>query len=58
MIICYTVSQIWHVTDLIIFHFGLFFTLSPPKNQNLEKMKKMPEDIILLHKCTKNHDYA
>ena len=30
MIICHTVPLIWHVTDLIIFHFGLFFTLLPP----------------------------
>ena len=29
MIICYTVPEIWHVTDLIIFHFGLFFVLLP-----------------------------
>ena len=27
--ICYTVHEIWHVTDVIvIFHFGLFFALS------------------------------
>ena len=30
MIICYTVPEIWHVTDVIIFHFGLFFALLPP----------------------------
>ena len=38
MIICYTVLEIWHVTDVIIFHIGLFFALLPPKspkNQNL-----------------------
>ena len=29
MIMCYTVPEIWHVTDVIvIFHFGLFFALS------------------------------
>ena len=27
MIICYSVSEIWHVTDVVIFHFGLFFAL-------------------------------
>ena len=27
---CYTVLEIWHVTDVIIFHFGLFFVLLPP----------------------------
>ena len=46
MIICYTVPELWHVTDVIvIFHFGLFFALLPPytpKNQNLEKIKKTP----------------
>ena len=45
MITCYTVPQIWHVTNVIvIFHFGLFFALLPPnspKNQNLKKIKKM-----------------
>ena len=27
-----------------------------PKNQNVEKLKKAPGDIIL-HKCTKNYDH-
>ena len=27
MIIGYTVLGIWHVTDVIVFHFGLFFAL-------------------------------
>ena len=32
MIICYTVLEICHVTDVIVvFHFGLFFALLPPK---------------------------
>ena len=61
MIICYTVPEIWHVTDVIvIFHFGLFLALLPPnslKNQNLKKMKKTLGDIIILHKCTKNHNH-
>ena len=44
MIICYTLPEIWHVTDVIvIFHFGLFFALLPPppkkKNQNLKNEK-------------------
>ena len=31
MIICYTVPEIWHVTDVvIIFHFVLFFALLRP----------------------------
>ena len=52
MIICYTVPEIWHVTDVIvIFHFGLFFAPFPPnspKNQIFLKMKK-PGNIIILH---------
>ena len=57
IIICYTILEIWHVTDVIIFHFGLFFTLPPhpirPKNQINKKMKKTPGDIILLHTSQK-----
>ena len=31
MIICYTVPEIWHKTDVIvIYHFGLSFALLPP----------------------------
>ena len=59
MIICYTVLEICHVTDVIVtFHFGLFLPFQPcnsPKNQNFLKMKKAPGDIIL-HMCTKNYD--
>ena len=64
MIICYTVPEIQHVTDVIsIFHFGLFFALlttndpKDPKNLNLKKVKKKPGDIIILHTCTKNYDH-
>ena len=67
MTIGYTVPEIWHVTDVIIFHYGLFFVLLPPpfpppynsqKNENFKKKKKkMPADIIILHKCTKTHDH-
>ena len=52
------------MTDVIIFHFGPFFAFLQPltalKNHNLKKMKKtkrMPRDIIILPKCTKNHDH-
>ena len=41
-------------------HFGLLFALLPPNNpksQNFEKLKKIPGDITILHKCTKNHDH-
>ena len=61
IIICYTVPGIWHVIYVIfIFDFGLFFTLLPPycpENKNIKKIKKIPGDIIILHKCTKNHDH-
>ena len=31
MILCYTVPEIWHMTEVIgIFHSGLFFALLPP----------------------------
>ena len=32
------------------------FTPNSPKNQNFEKMKETPRDIIILHMCTKNYD--
>ena len=38
---------------------GSFLPFYPPKNlknQNFEKKKKTPGDIIL-HQCTKNHDH-
>ena len=46
---------------LILDHFCPFTAPpSPPKNpenQNFEKMKKPPGDIIILHKCTINDDH-
>ena len=60
MIISYTVPEIWHMTDVIvIFHFGLFFALLPLMAQKIKtsRLKKMPGDIIILHKCTKIHDH-
>ena len=60
MIRGYTVPEIWCMTDVIVvFHFGLFFTLLPLTAQKMkisEKMKKTPADIIL-HTCTKSYDY-
>ena len=50
MIICYTVPEIWCVTDVIIVHFGLFFALLPPsslKNQN--KRGNWKNDSSTLH---------
>ena len=34
-----------------------FYPPNNPKNQNFEKLKKIPGDIIILHKCTKNHNH-
>ena len=34
-----------------------FTLLTAQKNQNFKKMKKTHGDIIILHKCTKNHDH-
>ena len=52
--------EIWSVTDRIFYHFGQFFALLPPenlKNQNFEKKKKTPGDIIILHRCTINDNH-
>ena len=40
MIICYTVPEIWWVTDVIIFHFGPFFALLPKKSKLKKNEKK------------------
>ena len=40
MIICYTVPEIWCMTDVIIFHFGLFFALLPPNLHEKRKFQK------------------
>ena len=68
MILCHTVPEIWHVTDVIcIFHFKLFFALLPPaplppppqqsKKTKFHKMKKTTGDIIILDMWTKNYDH-
>ena len=44
---------------LLFLILGYFLPFYPPnslKNQNFEKMKKTPEDIIILHTCTKNYN--
>ena len=53
------VPWIWSATDRIFCNFGLVFALLPnnSKNQNFEKMKKTPGDIIILHKCTINNNH-
>ena len=64
IIICYTVPEIWRVTDVIIFFIlGYFLPFYPdtplnsPKNQTFKKMKKASGDIIILRMCTKNYDH-
>ena len=61
MIMCYTVPEIWCVTNVVVtFDFGQFFPFYPPnspKNQNFKKPKKMTGDIIMLHMCTTNYDW-
>ena len=59
----FTVPEIWHVTDVIFtFNFGPFFALLLPKVtackvKILKKIKTLPEDIVILHICTKNYDH-
>ena len=38
-------------------YFSPFYPLTCLKNENFKKRKKTPGDIIILHKCTKNHDH-
>ena len=44
MIICFPAPEIWHMTNVIIFHFGHFFALlnppPPPNNPKNENEKK------------------
>ena len=37
--------------------FFSFYALNSPKDENIKKMKNTPGDIIISHKCTKNHDH-
>ena len=46
-----------HNFFVILDHFLHFYPPNNPKNQNLKKMKKVPGDIIILQRCTKNHDH-
>ena len=39
-------------------HFWPFESPNNPKNQKLEKMKKIPGDIIILQLCTTNKNHA
>ena len=42
---------------VILDYFLPFYLTNNLKNQNLGKVKKMPGDIIISHKFTKNHDH-
>ena len=47
----------WTEFFVTLDHFLPFYSPNNLKNQNLEKMKKLPSDIIILHNCTKNYDH-
>ena len=52
------VPEIWSKAHRIFCRFGPFFThlpLNNQENQNFEKMKKTPGDIIILHMSTINN---
>ena len=54
------VAEISSIADRTFWLFGLFCPILPPNNpesQNFEKMKKIPGDISILHKCTINDNY-
>ena len=53
----FLIYQAWWPEFFVIL--DCFLPFYPPnlKNQNFEKLKKVPGDIIILHKCTKNHDH-
>ena len=62
-IISCMVPEIWSATDRIC-HLGQLFALLPPPpplpnspKMKTSKTKKNPGDIMILHKCTKNHDH-
>ena len=63
MIISYTVPEIWHVTDVILFFiFGYLLPFYPlpsyqPKKIKIQKKNKLknPGDIITLHMYPKKY---
>ena len=42
---------------VILVHFLPFYSTKNPRNPKFKKIKKAPGDIIILHKCSKNHDH-
>ena len=54
----FLIYEAWQTIFFVILDRFLSFCLSNnPKNQNFEKLKKTPGDIVILHKRTKNHDH-
>ena len=54
----YCSNGMWQMQLFFILgHFLHFYPPDSPKKENLKKMKKTPEDIIILQKCIKNHDH-
>ena len=50
--------KVWWTEFFVILDCFLpFYPPNNPKNQNFEKTEKKSWDIIILHKCTKNHDH-
>ena len=45
-------------TDIIFSHSGPFLALLPQKLKNFEKMKKLPGDIFILHRCNINDNHV
>ena len=59
MLYCYW-DMVRNRRNLLFFILGYFFPFylpNSPKTQNSQKMKKIPGDIIILYKRTKNHDH-
>ena len=53
----FMLPEIWSVTDIVFCHFGHllpFYSANNLKNQNFEKVRKTPGDIIILLLCTTN----
>ena len=48
----------WTEFFVILDHFLPFYPHNNLKNQNFEKLEKLSGDIIILQKCTKNHDHT
>ena len=50
--------EVWQTEFFVILDCFLpFYPPNNPKNQNFEKMKKTPGDIIILHMCTINDNH-